>query len=89
MSLPGLSANFNEPQSNDPTSAPAIQIPQGAEQSPQAPMQQASQRVQGLAQALAQRKKKTGIEPTIRTPSTLAAAISAAKRARQSGHRFG
>ena len=73
-----LSANFNEPQSNDPTSAPPVQIPQ------QQPAQQ------GLAQALAQRKRKKGlVGPTIKKPSSLAAAISKAKRARQGGDKYG
>ena len=48
--LPGLGSSFNEPQSNDPTSAP----PMPDQQQPQAPQGPP----QGLAQALAQRKRK-------------------------------
>jgi hypothetical protein len=86
--IPGItSANFNEPQSNDPTSAPAIQIPQGAQQSDTV-QPQPSARAGSLAQALANRKKK-GIGPTMKPPSSLAAAISRAKRARQGGDKYG
>jgi len=74
--LPGLGSSFNEPPSNDPTSAPPM------------PDQQAQAPPQGLAQALAQRKKKP-IAPTVKTPGPLASAISAAKKARQGGHKFG
>ena len=71
-----VSANFNEPQSDDSTSAPPLQIPQ--------------QPAPGLAQALAQRKKKKRpIGLTVKTPGPLASAISAAKKARQGGHKFG
>ena len=80
MPLPGLSADFNEPQSNDPTSAP--QMP---DQQPQTSQGQA----QGLAQELARRKKKGLIGPTMRAPSTLAAAIAKAKRARVGGDKYG
>jgi hypothetical protein len=81
MPFPGSTAQFNEPQSNDPTSAPPM--PDQQPMQPQAPPQ-----AQGLAQALASRKKK-GIGPTIKTPSTLAAAISRAKRARPSSLKYG
>jgi hypothetical protein len=77
-------ANFQEPSSPDQTSSPPIQDQQ-PQQNPQ-PMQG---QAQGLAQALARRKKKGLIGPTVRTPSPLTAAISAAKRGRQSGHRYG
>jgi hypothetical protein len=73
-------ANFQEPQSPDPTSAPPI--PNQLQQ------QQPAATPGGLAQALASRKKK-GIGPTMRPPSTLASAISRAKRARQSGDKYG
>jgi len=76
MPLPGLSADFNEPQSSDPTSATPMQIPQQPSQG----------QAQGLAQALA-RKKKKGV--TVRPPSALAAAISRAKRARPSSEKYG
>jgi hypothetical protein len=79
MPLPGVSADFSEPRSNDPTSAPPMQIPQQPSQG----------QAQGLAQALANRKKKGLIGPTIKPPSTLAAAISKAKRARVSGDKYG
>ena len=79
MPLPGLSADFNEPQSEDTTSAP----PMPNEQS----MQQKS--AQGLAQALARKKKKGLIGPTVKPPSALAAAISRAKRARLSSQKYG
>ena len=84
MPLPGLSANFNEPQSDDPTFAPPMPD--------QKPMQQlAPQTAQGqsLAQALMARKKKKGVGPTVRTPSTLAAAISKSKRARPGASKLG
>jgi hypothetical protein len=82
MPLPGLGADFNEPQSSDPTSAPPMPDQQR--------MQQPSQgQAQGLAQALANRKKKGLIGPTVKPPSTLAAAISKAKRARQGGDKYG
>ena len=80
MPLPGLSSSFNEPQTTDTTSAPSLQVPQRP---------QAQQPPQGLAQALAQRKKKGLIGPTVKTPSTLAAVISKAKRARQGGDKYG
>jgi hypothetical protein len=72
-------ASFNELQSTDTTSAPSMQAPQ---------QPQAQQPPQGLAQALARRKKK-GIGATVKTPSTLAAAISRAKRARPSSEKYG
>ena len=78
-----LGSNFNEPQSSDPTSAPPM-----PDQQPQTQQPMQGQ-PQGLAQALARRKKKGLIGPTVRTPSPLAAAISAAKRGRQSGHKYG
>ena len=77
MPLPGLSADFNEPQSADPTSAPPM-----PDQQPLQPGQ-----AQGLVQALA-RKKKKGLV-TVRPPSALAAAISKAKRARPSSQKYG
>ena len=79
MPFPGSTANFNEPQSDDPTSAPPMPDEQQT-------MQQPSQ-AQGLAQALA-RKKKKGLV-TVRPPSALSAAISKAKRARPSSAKFG
>jgi hypothetical protein len=80
-------ANFQEPSSPDPTSAPPIPDQQ-VQQTAQQPMQGQGQ-AQGLAQALARRKKKGLIGPRVRTPGPLAAAISASKRARQSGHKYG
>lgn len=79
-----LGSNFNEPQSSDPTSAPPM-----PDQQPQQNPQPMQGQAQGLAQALARRKKRGLIGPTVRTPSPLAAAISAAKRGRQSGHKYG
>jgi hypothetical protein len=76
-----LGSNFNE-QSNDPSSAPPIPDQQ---QNPQ-PMQE---QAQGLAAALARRKKKGLIGPTVRTPSALSAAIARSRRARQSGLKYG
>jgi len=81
MPFPGLSANFNEPQSNDPTSAPPMPDQQH--------VQPQQGQAQGLADALAKRKKKGLIGPSVKTPSALSAAISSARRARQGGHRFG
>jgi len=74
-------ANFQEPGSPDQTSA--LQMPDQQQQlSPQ------TAQGQSLAQALLQRKKKR-IGPAVRTPSTLAAAISKAKRARPGAAKFG
>jgi hypothetical protein len=70
-------ADFQEPASPDQTSAPAMQ---SGPQTPQG---------QSLAQALLHRKKKGPIGPTVRTPSTLAAAISKSKRARPGASKFG
>jgi len=74
-------ANFQEPSSPDQTSA------QMADQQQQLSPQTAQG--QSLAQALMQRKKKGAVGPTVRTPSTLAAAISKAKRARPGAAKFG
>jgi len=75
-------ANFQEPGSPDQTSA--LQMPDQQQQlSPQ------TAQGQNLAQALLQRKKKRSVGPTVRTPSTLAAAISKAKRARVGGDKYG
>ena len=72
-------ADFQEPSNMDQTSAP------------QMPQQLAPQTIQGqsLAQALLKRKKKGTIGPTVRTPSTLAAAISKSKRARPGASKLG
>jgi len=75
-------ANFQEPSSPDQTSTP--QMP---DQQPQLSPQ--TSQGQSLAQALMQRKKKGAVGPNVRTPSTLAAAISKAKRARPGSARFG
>ena len=80
MPLPGLSADFNEPQIDDPTSAPPMPDQQAVQQS-------SAGQAQGLSQALA-RKKKRGLV-TVRPPSALAAAISRAKRARPSSQKYG
>ena len=77
-----LGSNFNEPQSDDPTSAPPMPDQQ-PQQNPQ-PMQ-----AQGLAAALAKRKKRGLIGPTIKTPSALSAAIARSRRARPSGLKYG
>jgi len=74
-------ANFQEPGSPDQTSAPQM-LEQQQQLSPQ------TTQGQNLAQALLHRKKK-GIGPTVRIPSTLAAAISKAKRARVGGDKYG
>jgi hypothetical protein len=84
----GLDANFNEPQSDDPTSAPALQVPQGAQQ-PASLTPRAQSIAGGLAQALAKRKKAGLIGPTSKAPAALAAAISRAKKAHQGGDRYG
>lgn len=69
----GLSPNFNEPSSDDPTSA----------------SQPVNQPVQQPAlQAVGQRKKK-GFGPNVRNPGALAAAIAKSKRARQSTYKYG
>ena len=75
MPLPGLSADFNEPQSNDPTTAPPMQQPQ----QPAPP--------QGLAQALARRKKKGLV--TSNHLAHLRRRSPKAKRARPSSHKNG
>jgi hypothetical protein len=81
MPFPGLSANFNEPSTNDQTSAP--QMPD------QQPMQQQQPTVgQSLAEAL-KKRKKAGIGPTVKQPSELKAAIARAKRARPSTYKEG
>jgi hypothetical protein len=74
-------ANFQEPSSPDQTSAP--QMPNQQQLAPQ------TAQGQSLAQALMNRKKKGLIGPTMRTPSTLAAAISKSKRARVGGDKYG
>ncbi len=84
----GLDANFNEPSSDDPTSAPSMQVPQGAQQSPSL-TPRAQSIAGGLAQALAKRKKAGLIGPTNKAPAQLAAAISRAKRAHQGGDKYG
>jgi hypothetical protein len=86
MAFPGLSADFNEPQSNDPTSAPEMPDQQPSDQ----PIEPQQGRMQGFAAALARRKKKKGtVGPTVRQPSALAAAIARAKRARPSTYKNG
>ena len=71
--FPGISANFNEPQTDDTTSAPQVQQP-----SP----------VNAVAQILQQKKKK-GFGPNVRNPGALAAAIGRAKRARPMTYKYG
>jgi hypothetical protein len=68
-------ADFQEPNSPDQTSAP--QMPD----QPALP--------QALAQALARRKKKGSVGPSVKPPSTLAAAISKSKRAMPGRAKFG
>jgi len=63
----------------DTTSTPPIPTEQ----------QPTPQPAQGLAAALARRKKKGLVGPTVRTPSTLAAAISKSKRARPGASKLG
>jgi hypothetical protein len=81
MPFHGSNANFNEPQSDDPVSDPPMPDQQ--------PMQPSQGQAQGLAQALAKRKKRGLIGPTVKPPSTLAAAISKAKRGRVGGDKYG
>ncbi len=88
MPLPGLSADFNEPQSDDSTSAPQMQVPQGAQQAPSL-TPRAQSIAGGLAQALAKRKKAGLIGPTSKAPAALAAAIARARRAHQGGDKYG
>lgn len=76
-------ADFQEPSSPDQTSAP--QMPDQQPQQNQPLQGQA----QGLAQALARRKKKGVIGPTVKTPSALSAAIARSRRARPSGLKYG
>jgi len=76
--MDALSANFNEPQSNDPTSAP------------QMPDQQQQPTVgQSLAAALKKRKKSGAIGPNVKQPAALKAAIAKARRARVGGDKYG
>jgi hypothetical protein len=70
-------ANFQEPSSPDPTSTPPMPD--------QTPLQQGQP--QGLAAALARRKKKAG--GPVKKPGPLAAAIARAKRARPSSLKYG
>jgi hypothetical protein len=84
MPFPGSTANFNEPQSNDTTSAP--QMP---DQQQNAVIQRAQGIASGLAGALAKRKKAGLIGPSVKAPSTLTAAIARARRARQGGEKYG
>jgi hypothetical protein len=69
-----LGSSMQEPSSPDNTSAPPEQIP--AQQGP------------SIAKVLGQRKKK-GFGPNIKNPGALAGAIARAKRARQSGQKWG
>lgn len=71
----GMSPNFNEPQSNDPTSAPPMNDPTSSSVQP---MQNP------VAQILAKKKKSS-----VRNPGALAGAIARAKKARQSGQKWG
>ena len=64
----GLNAPFNEPDSDDPTSAPSIS---------------------GPGNPNPDKKKKKPFGPKVRNPGALAAAISRAKRAHQTGHKYG
>ena len=80
MPFPGATAPFNEPSTDDTTSAP--QMPdQGLQQQPTVG--------QSLAAALSRRKKAGLIGPTVKQPSELKAAIARARRARQGGMKFG
>jgi len=74
--MDALSANFNEPQSNDPTSAPQMQD------------QQQPTVGQSLAEALKKRKKGV-INPNVKQPAALKAAIAKARRARVGGDKYG
>ena len=80
MPFPGLSANFNEPQNDDTTSAPPMPDQQ--------PMQQPTVG-QSLAAALSKQKKSGLIGPTVKQPSELKAAIARARRGRPSSEKFG
>ncbi len=64
----GLGSSFNEPATDDNTSAPPI---------PQNPTQTDTP------------KKKKPFGPKVRNSGALAAAIARAKRAHQSGHKYG
>ena len=78
-------ANFNEPQNDDPTSAPAMPD----QQQPQQLTPGAQKIVGGLAAALAKRKKQGPVGPTVKKPSDLTAAIARSRRARQGGMKYG
>jgi hypothetical protein len=73
--IPALGASFQEPSSPDQTSGPPEQVPQ-------APMQSQNP----IAQIL---KKKKGFGANVKNPGALAGAISRAKRARQTGQKWG
>jgi hypothetical protein len=78
-------ANFEEPSSPDTTSAPPMPDQTPAQQQ----LTPGAKKIAGsLASALAKRKKQ-GIGPTIKAPSELTAAIARARRARQSGEKYG
>jgi hypothetical protein len=77
-----LSANFNEPQTDDTTSAPPMQIPSSGQA-------QAPTVGQSLAQALKKRKAAGLINPSTKQPAALKAAIARARRAHQGGDKFG
>jgi len=81
MPFPGLSANFNEPGTDDTTSAPQIQVPGNQPATPTVG--------QSLAAALSKRKKAGLIGPTVKQPSELKAAIARARRGRPSSERYG
>jgi len=78
MPFPGLSASFNEPQNDDPTSTPPMQVPGNQPTVGQS-----------LAAALSKRKKAGLIGTTVKQPSELKAAIARARRARPSSEKFG
>jgi len=80
------SASFQEPVSNDPTSAPAEQVPQGpgtVQTDVQQPLSARS------ALAATRKKKKLPGGPTVKQSSGVAAALARSKKARQGGSKFG
>jgi hypothetical protein len=74
-----LNADFQQPSSPDPTSAPQLQVPQGAQQPAQ---------LSPLAAALQKNKKKTGLVK-VKAPSSLSAAIARSRKGRPSSLKYG
>jgi hypothetical protein len=72
--LPGLGSSFNEPETDDTTSAPPETVPSGP--------------ANAIAQLLAKKKKKP-FGTNVKNPGALAGAIARAKKAHQTGQKWG